>query len=211
MAFAVDRDLLALEPSLFERVWWIGQRLVSGTGSLSGSMLLMSSQDVAFDAARITMGHVVVVGGVTLEVVVPAGATSLGVSRVRPTDESEVIPPGDIENAAVRLVTFAPQIEDVHRRVLRMLGVDPDGGEGSLDASAVLNGHSLARLEALGALHMVFSASSVGGDSIEREKAEWYRVRFDQERRRVRARIDLDGDGRADVTRRVSVSRVVRV
>jgi hypothetical protein len=63
MAFAVDRDLLVLEPGLFREVSWVGQRLVSGTGDASGTALTMTSQDVLFDAASVGDGHVVLVGG----------------------------------------------------------------------------------------------------------------------------------------------------
>ena len=66
--FATDRDLLALEPNLFRDVGWVSQRLVVGTGSISGTTLTMSAQDVAFDGAGVGAGSVVVVDSAAYEV-----------------------------------------------------------------------------------------------------------------------------------------------
>lgn len=62
MSFAKDRDLLVLEPSLFQDVAYLGQTLVSGTdGSLSGTELFSASSN--FEAAGIEGGHVVNLSG----------------------------------------------------------------------------------------------------------------------------------------------------
>ena len=84
---------------------------------------------------------------------------------------------------------------------------------GEPDASSVINTEDLARLEALGALHLIYAGASAvaAGSPIEAEKAEWYRRRFMEERGRVVAQIDLDGDGRADAVRRPTAMRFVRL
>lgn len=216
MAWATDRDLLAFEPAVFGRVAWLGQRLVSGTGSLAAAELVMSAQDVAFDAAGVGAGHVAIVDGAAHEVVARVDGQRLTLSRLRGSVDDDPITPADETDAAVVVSTFAPQIADVHRRVVAMLGLTGSSiGEegGGPTESSVTNGGELVRLEALGALHLVFAgaAATTRGESVEWQKSEWYRGRFDEERRRAVARLDTDGDGVADAVRRPSVLRLVRV
>jgi hypothetical protein len=68
------------------------------------------------------------------------------------------------------------------------------------------------RVEALGALHAIFASASalVEQNSPMWARAQMYRERFIEERRRVRVDIDLDGDGIADATRTISAMRFVR-
>jgi hypothetical protein len=184
-------------------------------GSISGGTLTMASQDTGFDTAGVDAGSVVVAGGAAFEVVSRLSASSLGVSRLRAFESDDAIPPVNMADVAVSVSTFAPQIADVHRRLLRMLGIEPAGTEGIdvVTEAAVTNGAELARLEALGALHLIFAgaAAATRGLSPEWEKAEWYRVRFDDERRRVEARLDVDGDGVVEAVRRPTAVRFVRV
>lgn len=206
-AFAVERDLLVLEPGVFARVVWVGQRVVSGVGSLAGGVLTLTSFDTDLAGGGVGPGSVAVVSGAALEVVERTGPTTASVSRPRAMDDDPAILPGDGSGLAVSVVSYAAQIGEVHRRVMGMLGLAA-GQEG-----AVLDVVSLRRLEALGALHLIYaSASAAGaGASLEWEKAEWYRVRFDTERRRIAARVDLDGDGVAEAVRRPTAARFIRV
>ena len=212
--FATDRDLLVLEPSLVRDVGWAGQRLVKGTGDVSGTTLTMTSQDVGFELAEVAAGHVVVVGGVVYEVLATISNTQLTISRMRADPEGAALPPSATTGAAVEVMTYGPQLAMVHAQVLRMLGIDPDeaAAEGVVTESSITNGGSLALLEALGALHLVFAAASAlaGDGSPAAFKAGMYRDRFTAERGRAAARIDTDGDGVADATRRPSVVQLVR-
>jgi hypothetical protein len=214
MAFAVDRDLLVLEPGLFREVLWTGQRLVSGSGNASGTALTMSSQDVLFDAADVGDGNVVLVGGTAYEVIDRVSGTVLTISRLRGSPEGAAIPVTGATGAEVIVATFGPQLATVHRQVLRMLGIEPDvtPPEGEPTEASIVNPGALARLEALGALHLVYSAagSSLGIDSPPAQKSMLYRERFAAERQRVVALLDLDGDGRPDATRRLNVIQFLR-
>lgn len=212
--FATDRDLLVLEPSLVRDVGWAGQRVVKGTGDVSGTTLTMTSQDVGFDLAEVGAGHVVTVGGVVYEVVDALSNTQLTISRMRADPAGAALPPSATTGAAVEVMSYRPQIAMVHGQVLRMLGIDPDAGEeiGVVTEASITNGPSLALLEALGALHLVFAAASAlaGEGSPAAFKMGMYRDRFAAERGRAAARIDTDGDGVADATRRPSVVQLVR-
>lgn len=214
--FASDRDLLVLEPNLFRDIGWSGQRLVKGTGSVSGSTLAMSSQDVGFDAAGVTTGHVVVVGGTSYEVLARLSGTELTISRLRDSAAGAGLPPSAATAVEAAVTSFGPQIAAAHRQVLRLLGIEPEDAAGPdvLRESAITNPGALTRLTALGALFLVMGAAAGlgGADSAATAKAEWYRQRFADERRRVGVRVDTDGDGVADATRGAATGiTVVRV
>ena len=212
--FAADRDLLVLEPNLFRDVSWLGQRLFTGTCNLSGTTLTASAAD--FTALGVEAGHVVVVDGASLEVVARVNTTTLNVSRPRATLDGPSIAPIPGTGRALTITTFAPQLGIVHRQVLAMLGLldAPTTAEPeALTEAMVVNPRELRLLEALGVLHLVFA--SLGGaagksDAPESGRAEMYRRRFAAERARAVARLDTDGDGLADVTRRPSVVLLVR-
>lgn len=220
--FITDRDLLVLEPNLFRDAAWIGQRLSRGTGTVSGTTLTVSSPEVAFDAAGIDAGAVATVAGVSYEVAARLSGTQLQLSRLRDATTDAVIPPAPATGVEATVVTFKPQIGTVHRQILRMLGFEPDGVAGSaadlpplpstLTEAAITNPGALRRLESLGALHAVLAAAGalLGPDAEVNQRAEAYRQRFIDERQRVVAYVDTNGDGRADVARRPNVAQFVR-
>ncbi len=210
--FAADRDLIVLEPNLFRDVAWVGQTLVAGTGSITGTALVMTSQTQGFDAAGVDAGNVLLANGVAYEVVSRISASVLSVSVPRGDVADAPVAPLPVGSTPMSVVTFGPQIVQVHRQVLRMLGIDPDDPEATLGEASVTNPGSLRRLEALGAMHLVLAAAGgpAGPESPLALRAEMYAARFADERRRVSARIDLDGDGVADATRRLNIVQFVR-
>lgn len=212
--FATDRDLLVLEPGLLSEVAWVGQRLVSGTGDVNGTTLTLNTQDNGLLAQGVGAGSVVRIGGNGYEVVSVSDEDTAMVSRPRVSAEGEAIGLTQMTGVEVEVYTFSPQIGDVHRRVLRMLGLEPAGeaSEDELDESAVVNAADFTRLEALGALHLVYAGASAGqgSGSPASLRAELYRARFGAERGAVIAKLDTDGDGAADVARRPGLGRLVR-
>lgn len=213
MAFATDRDLLELEPGVFRDAAWTAQRVVHGTGSIAGTTLTMNAGGVSFADARVGAGGVVLIDSAPVEVVERTAALVLTVSRLRASAGDDPIPLADDATVKIDVYTFAPAIEGVHRRVLRMIGIEPDDtGEDALTESAIVNATALTRLEALGALAAVYAAATAAGPvgTEMGERAEAYRRRFAEERQRVAVRIDLDGDGVADSTRRLNVIQFVR-
>ncbi len=205
--FATDRDLLVLEPRLFFDVAWTTQTLLNTSGAeIDASGTALSAPGAGFDSLGIGTGHVALVAGVPVEVVERTGADDLVVSRLRPSAQAPAIPASPGAGLQVSIATFAPQIGLVHAQLVRMLGVEPG------DESRITNQSDLALAEALGALHLVFAGASVliGERSREWTKAEMYRRRFDAERRRVVAQLDLDDDGAPDATRRPSAMQFLR-
>jgi len=209
--FITDRDLLVLEPNLFRDAGWAGQRLVKGIGDVAGTTLTLTSQDVDLEAAGVEAGHIVSVGIVGYEVVERLSATTATISRLRVSTGDPVQAPSPAQEQQIEVFTFRAQIAMVHAQVLRLLGMEPDEEEGPGEAD-ITNPGALKRIEALGTLHLVFSAVAALGEpgSGVWARAEMYRDRFAAERRRAAARIDLDGDGVADATRRLSLVQLVR-
>ena len=208
--FAKDRDLVVLDPAVFRDAAWAGQVSASGEGTVSGTTL--SAPGLDFEAAGVEAGGVVVIGAGVYEIVSRDSATALTVSRMRAAESGPTLPPSVSGAVSFSVVGFGAQIADTHRRLLRMLGVGEDGTGASVEASAILNGADLVRLESLGALHVIWAGVSAAGgpESVEGKRAEMFRVRFDAERRVASAVIDTDGDGVGDTRRRFGVIGVVR-
>jgi hypothetical protein len=222
--FAADRDLLVLEPNLFRDVGWVGQRLSRGTGTVAGTpptTLTIASPEVALDTAGVGgvgAGHVVVVAGVSYEVVARLSATQLTISRLRESMGAANIPATPITAVECSIVTFAPQIAMAHAEIVRLAGLEFSGtaaaaeAAGANDEAKVVKEPGVVRLEALGALAIIWAAASglLGASSPGHQRAEWYRERFVRERERVGIRVDLNGDGIAEEVRGLSAGRMRR-
>jgi len=207
--FASERDLLAIEPHAFTDALWAGRRVTGGQGDVSGTTLTAASASVGFDAAQVAAGQVVVVAGVPLEVVSVVSATQLAVSLLRADASGPALPPAPVAGVGFTVVSFAPQIALVHRQLLGLLGLEGVDGPG---ADAIVDTGALAHAEALGALHLIYSAASAlsGPSSALGARAAQYRELFSAARRGLAVRLDLDGDGVADATRRPSLVHLVR-
>jgi hypothetical protein len=212
--FATDTDLLLLEPNLFRHVTWTGQRLVSGTARIAGGVLKFQSLDVALDAAGVAPGCVALVGLTPYEIVEVLDDANAVISRPRPGPDGPPIPMPDVEvDTPALIATFTPQIAIVHRQVLRMIGIEPEHpAPGAPTEADITNPRALARLEALGALHLIYAAAGAltPEDSPANQRAEHYRGRFGEERARCRVELDTNGDGLPDTARMLNLIRFVR-
>lgn len=209
--FALDRDLLVLEPALLRDVAWAGQRLIDSTATVAATTLTINTGSL--ETAGVEQGHVVLFDGLALEVIARLSPTQATVSLVRPRRDGATIPPPPGVDRTARIYTFAPQIELAHRRVLGMIGIDPDGTPilfaPAVTEAAVTNPGALVRLEALGALHLIY-AGAPGTGADPNARAALYRQRSEAERARVTVHLDLDNDGAADATRRLGAFVMVR-
>lgn len=208
-----DADLARIESHAFIEAQHAGQRLTRGTVSISGTTLTATGVDVPFDAAGLAPGHVAVVDGQTLEVVERTSATTLTVSRIRPTGESTLHPPSPVTNKPMHVVTFAPQRAIAYAQALRSIGIDPDFQiPGEPGESAIVNPGALARLEAIGALHLIWMSASLnaGKDAEVSARSERYRAMLARERESTAVYLDLDGDGLPDCCRRPGLVQLDR-
>ncbi len=211
--FINDRDLLALEPSLFREVGWLGQTLFTANATLTGGTLTLVGRTLA--GTGVGPGHVVTHGRTSYEVLAVPQSDRMIVSLLRATSAAPAIVPGDAGSAPASVVTFAPQIAIVHRQILRMLGVRASGDAlepGEINETRITNPDELKLVEALGTLHLIYAAaaSPTGTDSPAAERARSYRERFVKERWSARARVDLDGDGVGDAERSLNLSHLQR-
>ncbi len=204
--FGHDRDMLAIEPHAFTDALWAGRRLASGTAAVSGTTLTTSSSSATFSDAGATAGQVLVFNGVPLEVLSVTSDTVLEVSRLRGSLEDPALPPVASAGAPFTLVTFAPQRAIVYRQLLGLDVPDVPGPEAVVDAS------SLVHAEALGTLHLVYAAASAlsGPSSSLGARAAMYADMFSRARQSLVVRLDLDGDGVVDTTRRPALMQLVR-
>lgn len=210
--YASDVDLLRMEPNLFRDYVWTGQRLSAGDGEISEGHLIGGTFGPGFDSAGVTTGYVVTVNDVGFEVMTREGFKDLAISRARGSSAELAILPEDAESVSFQISTFRPQIGIVHGQIMRMAGIEPGSTGAGATEDAIVNRAALARVEALGALHLIFAAAGAPGgrESAAAQHAERYRRLFEEERRRTRVELDLDGDGKPDVTRALTMAWLVR-
>ena len=214
--FARDRDLMVLEPRLLSEVAWVGQRVYSAASvTIDGGGTGVTDAAGPFQSFGIGIGSVLLLDGLGVEIVGVSSATQASISLIRGNREDATIAASSLgASAAMEVYSFGPQIEAVHRQILRGLGMLSGTTEpgGMIAEDRVVNVGSLADLEALGALHLIYAAASplASEASAITEKAERYRERFRSARLGIGAEIDLDGDGVADVTRHVGAFQFIR-
>ena len=213
MNFSTDRDLLALEPTLFNDVVFPSQtRLEVSDGVVSGTTLTSAAAN--FANAQIDAGDVVLIATVPCEVIARVNATTLTVSRLRTQLSDAAIPPATGTSLAVIHRTFEPQARAAHDELLRSLGIDPQG-ESAMTEDAIVSLSLMRDLELLATLIRIYEAGAVQADETNRES---FRAKVIDHRQALRAAcrrgviaLDLDGDGVADSVRDLSVIEMVRV
>jgi len=215
--FATDRDLLALEPSLFTDIRWAAQTVLdSAPATLSAGGLTLTIPGVDLAQRAVQPGMVALLDSLPVEIIAVDSPTMLTISRPRPRADDPPIPVlrTPLAVGAVTIHTFGAQIGIVHDQLLRALGIEPGAPAhpGIVTESAITNPRALAHVEALGALHIIFAAASAlaNEESLAWHKARLYRERFSHERRTVAAAIDLDADGIAEAVRRISTVQLNR-
>ena len=211
-----DRDLLILEPRVFNDLGWIGQRLHRATNAtmLAGGVGVTDASG-PFAGLGIGAGRVLVINGTPVEIASIDSPTQATISLVRASAADAPIPARALSGTVtIECFTFAPQIAQAHDRIIRALGLalGPTVEGGGPGEDRIVNAGDVARVIALGALHLILAAATplVADPSGVRAKAEAYRERFAAARRGLVAEIDLDGDGIADAARRVSLVHMVR-
>ena len=212
MNFSTDRDLLAIEPAVFEDVPFAAQQRVNITdGSVTGTTLTSATAD--FVAAQADQGSVLLIGGVAYEVLARIDANTLTISLPRSNAVDSAIPGGDGTGLGVTARTFAPQAQLVHDGLLKVIGIEPEDPDGELTESAILTLSRMAQVEALGTLERVYSgaASLIGDNETLLMKAGEYRRRFREACASTTVLLDIDGDGLPERRVRLGTIRLTRV
>ncbi len=206
--FSTDRDLLAIDPNLFQDIPMASQeRLAVDDGVLSGTTLTSSSAD--FNEAQVAMGSVVLVAGIPHEVIEQVDAHTLTVSLIRATTDAPAIPSNDGVDLPVIVRSYAPQAERVHDELIRLLGIAPN----TPAEAAIVTKPLMAELESFGTLERIYSgAAAVVGDNKElRIKAKEFGQRFQAACRSATILFDIDGDGLVDAKRSLGAVCLNRV
>lgn len=218
MNFSTDRDLIVLEPAVFDEAPFAAQqRVYVNDAVVSGTTLTSTSAD--FVEAQVEPGCVVLIAGIAHEVLMRVDAQTLTVSLPRTRLSDPAIPgPGEAQGSELEVIgrTFAPQARVVHDCLLHRLGITPDGEtdpNATLAEDDIVSLSVMARLESLATLERIYaSAATVTADDVTlRHKASEYRRRFTESLRRAVILIDTNGDGHADVRWRLGDLRLTRV
>jgi hypothetical protein len=205
MLTLTDRDLLIIDPSIF-----LGAAAAAGTvlltaddGVISGTELESAGTD--FDARGIDSGLVAVINdAVAVEVVSRTGATTLEVSLPRATIDDDTIPPDDVVDAQIKIVSFARLIDLQRTWILGALRVDDESA--IADAAPVQHFLALRTIARL----LAHAASLDPADGPLQQRAILAAQVARQAMHRTAVSIDLDGDGVAEVTRPLDVVKLVR-
>lgn len=213
--YATDTDLLHWEPNVPRDAAFASQTLIRGTGTLDGTRFTITAG--SFTDAMVEAGHVIVLEG-DLAGCYPIldvnSATELTVSTLHQPMRTGATPvPAPIgSGAAVPFVirTFAPQRGVVSDLIRAAAGI----GEGTDHPDgAVLHPVTLRRACVFGTLHLIYRALM----PVTGEEPGFYDIRADlYERlhrralREVEVVLDLDGDGVADVHRKLGVLTLAR-
>ena len=211
MNFSTDRDLLALEPSVFLDLPLVGQRRAFGDdGELNGTTFTTLAG--TFPAESVGQGGVILINDVPHEILSRDDAATLIVSLPRVRTSDAAIGSGQASAARFAVRTFAHQAAVVHDALMHLFGLHPDDPEQTLTEDAVLSVTLAARLETLGTLERIYSAGAAltGDNEMLLLKADHYRRRFAAARERAVVLIDTDGDGFADVRRRLGEAHLLR-
>lgn len=209
MAYSRDRDLLALEPRVFDEAAAAGQeRLRLTDGVVAGTVLSSASGD--FELAGVGAGSVVLIAGVAHEVLGRSSAHAVNVSLLRGDEDEQAI--AGVQGTTLEVIcrTFAPQAEAARRELEEMLELERLATEPATRAT-VVNLQAVRDLEVLGALRLIYrQALEANGQSTGvLEKARHYEHEFERACRRTEVTLDLDGDGVADRVVSVGAPRLV--
>ena len=214
MNFSTDRDLLAMEPTLFHDVPWAGQERLAIDDAVVTDTTVASAAD--FAAAGIETGSVVLIAQRAHEVLARPDAHRLTVSLLRAqlSDPPLAGPHADGQPQPLLARTFAPQAALVQDSLLRLLHIDPDDTRPDAPREdAIVSLSVMSRLETLGTLERIFSgaAALTGDNQTLLYKAGEYRRRFRRAAAQATVLPDTDGDGLADQRRHLGVARLHRV
>jgi len=213
MTFASDLDLLHWEPNLLRDAAFASQKLIGGTGALSGISFTIASG--SFTDSKVKADQLIKLAAPldgTYPIVAVPNATTLTLSVMYdglfpdPPAETVPAPIGTAGSIAYSVHTFFPQLMIVSELLLQAAGLEPDEGD------AVLNPTALKRPCTLGALQMIYSAlAAAAADPTDFSvRADLYERLYRRALRSATVEVDLDGDGIPESRRTLNVLELRR-
>lgn len=212
--FATDRDLLVYEPNLFRDFVFLTQRLTLGVADVSESTLSFYPDENSLAAVAITAGHIITIAGIAYEIIQRTDENEAIISRPRTASDAPIIPPPPLGGSPAFIATFAPQMHAVHVRIVRMIGIEPQGVPvpGQPKEGHITNPEALRALECFGTLELIFRAAGTLLDDAHpiNQRARFYAAAFESERERATAHLDANADGIPDTARKLNGSTLIR-
>lgn len=215
--FCTDSDLLLWEPNLLSEAAIAAQTLIAGSADLAGTTLTLSSG--ALIDAHVEADQVVVLGGAIsgcypIVSVDSATAMTLSILYEGVAGDAEPKVPSGIGSATG--LTFSVRTFWAQRRVTsellgQAIGLTP--GTEAEATTTILNPEALRRACVLGTIHMIYSilSAAVEAPEVYAIRTDLYQRLFRRELRNAIVHLDCDGDGRADIVRRLNVVTLKRV
>jgi len=214
--FSNDADILKYEPILFGELHLPWQVLTAGTGAtLSGTTLTAGTAD--FVAAQVSAGGVIYLQSAdgsldgAYEIVSVDSATQLCISVIRPDSEAAAVAPPAATDISYRISTFGPQANEVGFQMTEYFRIKPGNPASDIDIEDILD-TSVLRLASVFAVISSVYAMLAGKTKDENfwSKSLYYQKLFNKAKERCRLSIDVDADGREDVTRTGASGRLMR-
>jgi hypothetical protein len=204
--FCDDRDLLCLEPALFDLATRPSRRRCGGAdGQLDGTTF--SSAGAHFTSTHVEAGMVLAVQAgaerAALEIVSVDSQTALTVSLPRPSADEDPIPPDLGENLTLTysVVTFAALIERVSDSLAERMRLAVEIAD--MSPGDFADSQQLRQAVAHGTLGAIFVGRAEDADDRDANwaKARHYREEYRRLVLQLRLSVDADGDGQAEQTR----------
>lgn len=214
-----DIDLLSYEPHVFRDAAWASQTLFAGTADLVGTTLTLVGGGTLASTPVVGPRYVVVLNGTgvngTYPIVTRVSNTQLTVSALYDdllpsASVAGASPVGTAAGLTVAVRTFSPQAAVVSMLLTQACGIVE--GVGDEQTVTIVNPGALRMPCVLGTLGMIFGtlAGATGADPNLRARADLYDRAYRRAVRSVIARLDIDGDGVADVVRHLNVLEMTR-
>ncbi len=212
MPFATDRSLLILEPNLFVDITPAALQLLHLTDATVAGTTLSTLQGNLITAS-ITPGQVILLNNAPAEIIEILSANTATVSRLRMSVDDDPIPPLSGMSITAVVYSFNPQIETAHQLLMSAFTVRSQGVADQVDTTHITNQAEVERVEALGALHVIYAGASLllQDNPIVQLKADLYKDRYQMAREQLVLLLDSDEDGEPDASRNVNTATWSRV
>lgn len=216
MIYCTDVDLLHWEPNIFRDAAFASQLQLSGSGDLSGTTFTLDTGSLT--DSHVTAHQVIVLGGAvagSYPIVSVDGAAQLTLSVMYDglypeSGPGAASPVGTAIDLTYAIRTFWPQRKVVSDLLTRAAGIGPETDAPS--SAQIINTEALRRPCVLGTLQMIYGAlaAAAAEPAVFAARAELYERLYRRALAQTRVHLDLDGDGREDVTRMLNVLELKR-